>query len=143
MYTLFILMRSDLESLNPGKMAAQATHAANDFQSQAQEIMKFEFKQWCGETDEPGCWKAGTFGTTIVLDGKTEEHITNAINDLDSFFEGVANFNSGIITDSSYPLKDGTFTHLIPLVTCAWIFVDRDLPQWKDYSKKWKLGLLK
>ena len=102
---LYILMRTDLDSLTPGKAMAQAAHAANQFQT----YTKFSVK------DTP--WFDGGFGTTIVLGVTTEKEmieITQAA--VEDGFEG------GVITDSSYPIRDGSVTHHLPLMTCGYAF---------------------
>ena len=53
---LYILMRNDMDSLNPGKGMAQAAHASNHFMFWNSDDM--EFKKWCS-------YRA--FGVTIVL----------------------------------------------------------------------------
>jgi peptidyl-tRNA hydrolase len=57
-YRLYILMRNDLQSLTPGRAAAQASHASNAF------IHKFgkraDVKEWQRQTEQG-------FGTAIVL----------------------------------------------------------------------------
>ena len=59
MNVLYILMRTDMDSMNPGKAMAQASHASNAF------VFRFGkenlVKQWQGETQQG-------FGTVLVLD---------------------------------------------------------------------------
>jgi peptidyl-tRNA hydrolase len=62
---LYILMRTDLPSMGPGRAAAQASHASNAFWHKY------------GKTKEAQAWAASTkqgFGTAIVL-GATLEQI--------------------------------------------------------------------
>ncbi|AKF13490.1 putative aminoacyl-tRNA hydrolase [Sinorhizobium phage phiN3] len=113
---LYILMRTDLASLNPGKMAAQASHAAN-------------MSVGSGRKDAPNlvyAWERETpshCGTTIVLDGGSMENINDIINEIAvKNFGSDAEFSYGIWHDPSYPLRDGNFTHLIPLDVCGWVF---------------------
>jgi peptidyl-tRNA hydrolase len=103
-------MRTDLDSLNPGKAMAQAAHAANQF--------AFEFKG--NEFLER--WEAETgfgFGTTIVLAIEDEADL----NYYTSYAEDMG-LPNGITHDPSYPIRDGKVTHLLPLDTCGYIFSD-------------------
>ena len=110
---LFILMRNDLDSLNPGKACAQAAHAANDFMMDMiildGSTVYEPFKEWVGE--------GGTFGTTVVL-GVSEYQLYDILN-LANKCKGVF---SNKILDSTYPIRDGKVVHHIPLVTCGWVF---------------------
>jgi len=124
---LYILARSDLASMNAGKLAAQCCHAANDFTAtmdrlnSIQEINDsdehvdtlYQYNEWLNESE------ARTFGTTIILDGIDEKTILN-LNERFLFFQK----NSGIIVDDTYPVRDGQVTHLIPLITCMWVFAE-------------------
>ncbi len=117
---LYILMRNDMNSLNPGKMVAQGAHAAN------------QFSAWCERHAEDPMWadahamslewkeQAEDFGTTICL-GVNGQTLTSAI----AFLIG-AGFPAGITHDPSYPFQDGETLHLLPLNTCGWVFGDKD-----------------
>jgi len=119
---LYILMRNDLDSLNPGKACAQAAHAANDVQSllesentaiyfpKAQNL----FYEWKNSANR-------TFGTTIVLEAPWDE-IKETIDHIQNISAGYTNN----IHDPTYPIRDGQVTHLIPLNTCAWVFGERN-----------------
>lgn len=113
---LYILMRTDLVSMNSGKGMAQAAHASNAFVHHVNNAVKTV-------TDDTfvHVWQKQTpqgFGTTIVLavpDEKTmQELVESAI--ADGFF-------AGIVHDPGYPVRDGRVTHEIPLNTCAYIFL--------------------
>lgn len=110
-------MRTDMASMNPGKAVAQGAHAANIFG----EIMHTppfdnspffdEFREWQG---------IRMFGTTITL----------GVN-LDQLYEknrkaSDAGFICGICHDPTYPLRDGDYTHLIPVDTCGYIFGSKE-----------------
>lgn len=116
--TLFILMRNDLESMTAGKACAQAAHAANATSHHMltkvnDKVLKEEFSFWETQT------KQG-FGTTIVL-GATEQEMKSVVELLQE------KFVSGVVHDPTYPVRDGKVMHLIPVDTCAYIFVpDRD-----------------
>ncbi len=114
---LYILMRTDLASLNSGKGMAQATHAANQMVYEIQCGKNPLAQQYLNE------WQAQTnagFGTCIVLGAKIaeiEETIGYAVND---------GKIGGIVHDPTYPLRDGEVVHLIPLDTCGYLFGRKD-----------------
>lgn len=117
-YALYILMRTDLASLNPGKAMAQANHAYGALKKRVRTHlgMQKEFIGWMDQTDQE-------FGTTLVL-GATEGEIKEVL-DRASRFYGKTTL-SGWIHDPTYPLRDGAVTHLIPLNTCAFLFARRE-----------------
>lgn len=126
--TLYILMRDDLTSLNPGKGMAQAAHAANAFVHRLSRVNKRHpihalYKAWARETPQG-------FGTTIVLAGtvnRFEKSIELVESDGGLSIGGDPDpFVFGTINDPTYPLRDGRFTHLIPLDTCCYLFCDRE-----------------
>jgi peptidyl-tRNA hydrolase len=105
---LYIILRSDLASMTPGKAAAQAAHAANQLTS-----------KWDHKTHGIDWWllEGDGFGTVITLEGDEQDCITTAER-----FKGEM-IPHGIIEDPSYPIPDGAVVHKIPLVTCAYVFV--------------------
>ena len=131
---LYILMRSDLESLNPGKMVAQGAHAANQFAYAMGKVranvarmadqdsdyraprhtieLMAMFNQW--ETSTPQ-----GFGVTITLD------VTGPILPLVVEAAERMKLPAGVTHDPSYPIRDGSVTHLIPLDTCGYVFGDK------------------
>ena len=123
---LYILMRNDLDSLNPGKAMAQASHATNlfleDYEEFCQtrnalsEVSGFDMNIIKGVNE----WERSTpqgFGTVIVLENDIYS-IENVINNFMMY-----GYLCGIVHDPTYPLKDGSFVHHIPLNTCAYVFV--------------------
>lgn len=108
----YILMRRDMESMNPGKAMAQASHAYGALRKAIKEKLNIQpdFIAWMDTTEQD-------FGTTIVL-GSDEGGIGMAI--------GKARKNilmcSGWVHDPTYPVRDGRVTHAIPVNTCAFIF---------------------
>lgn len=114
---LYILMRTDLASMNSGKGMAQATHAANqmvyEIQAGNDGVAKAYLDEWQKQTGDG-------FGTCIVLGAKIaeiEETVGCAVND------GAI---GGIVHDPTYPLRDGEVVHLIPLDTCGYLFGRKD-----------------
>lgn len=115
MHTLYILMRNDLDSLSSGKAMAQASHASNAFVHQAEKLA-FSNEEVLGSLEE---WRGETtqgFGTVIVLGGSMND-IVDTIDMMQK------DYICEIVHDPTYPIKDGDVTHLIPLNTCAYVFV--------------------
>lgn len=115
---LYVLARNDLDSLNPGKLAAQVNHAGtkfvydafkNDIDDSKTEL-DIMFKSWIES--------ANGFGTCIVLEAPIDK-----IEGLDKnpLFPPSTTM-IGVVKDPSYPVRDGAITHLIPLTTCAYVF---------------------
>ncbi len=116
---LYILMRTDLDSMNPGKAMAQASHAGSTFVHNAEPGYNVDeelFNAWQKETSQG-------FGTVLVL-GVTEVQMRTAVAVAESF--GVDKFPCEIIHDPTYPLQDGDTTHFIPVDTCGYIFGDKE-----------------
>ena len=107
---LYVLMRTDLASMNPGKACAQATHAANQCVAQGRDVAKL-LEEWAADRG---------FGTCIVLGVPGPEMMVEAVH-----AARAAGVHAGVTHDPSYPLRDGNFTHLIPLDTCAYLFGER------------------
>lgn len=121
---LYILMRRDIDSLCPGKMAAQACHAANacvyninlmDQSDIGYDPCRKMLKEWQEQSDGQG------FGTTIILSASDIEQVAEILNLIRAESTEIST-RTGIIHDETYPLKDGSFTHLIPLDTCGYVF---------------------
>lgn len=120
---LYILMRSDMDSMNTGKAVAQGAHAANQFvfnltqrpgtDTPAQHVIKIDqYDRWKEETGQG-------FGVTVTLD------VTGDILPRVVLFARTAGFEAGVTHDPSYPLRDGSVTHLLPLDTCGYIFGEK------------------
>jgi peptidyl-tRNA hydrolase len=113
-FYLYILMRNDMDSLNPGKAVAQGAHAAHVFarkMSKNNSNFKREFKKWESTLG---------YGTVITKEG-TEAEITLVLDT--AINEGYD--ECGWIEDPTYPLRDGKVTHYFPCLTCAYIFAPR------------------
>ena len=129
---LYILMRTDMDSMNPGKAMAQASHASNAFVSNAEPGYNIDeelFNAWQGSTPQG-------FGTVLVL-GVNEAQMRTAVEVAESF--GVDKFPCDIIHDPTYPLQDGDTTHFIPLDTCGYIFGDKEDPLLEAIIGKFEL----
>lgn len=114
---LYILMRSDMDSLTPGKACAQAAHAANEAVAAAAAVgLGGMLDEWEGD---------GEFGTTVVLEAP-DEYWVDRLTEVHG-----ADSVAGVVVDESYPLRDGSVTHRLPVKTCGWWLGDEaDLPYW-------------
>lgn len=126
---LYILMRNDLESMNPGKAMAQASHASNAFWMHAVQYIngsvKVETEVGEAIADLASAWQQETaqgFGTVLVLE-VNETRMRTAATVAESL-----GFVSGVVHDPTYPLPDGDTCHFIPLDTCAYVFGDKNDP---------------
>lgn len=120
---LYILMRDDLGSMNPGKAMAQASHASNAFWKTIND--KFLDKKNDDITRLANMWQLETnqgFGTVLVLavNEATMREVVIAARKL--------NYLSDIIHDPTYPLVDGDVVHYLPIDTCAYVFIDKNDP---------------
>ena len=93
---LYILMRNDMTSMNPGKAMAQASHASNQFVATLPRDARDIYNEWL---------QCEGFGTVLA-------------RSLDLV--------SGVVHDPTYPIQDGTATHYVPVDTCAYIFGNKD-----------------
>jgi peptidyl-tRNA hydrolase len=122
---LYIIARNDLKSMNPGKLAAQASHAANAFVHHFHGYMRDNsaktggnpadqlnkaFYEWENSTPQ-GC------GTVLVLEGKMID-----ISYTVKLFNGMG-YIAGVFNDPTYPVLDGDVVHYVSLDTCAYVFV--------------------
>lgn len=115
--TLYIIMRSDIADMNPGKGMAQAAHAQADFDSKMQKIAtRFdEMENRDSLMSDYAAWiENRSFGRTIVLSATKEEIQNIAANGTLSDFT----------KDPDYPWRNyyGE-TFLREEITCGWIFV--------------------
>lgn len=118
---LYLLPRTDMASMNSGRVAAQVSHAANHFvHHMAQADVREEFDEetksayfkWSHETNQG-------FGTAIVLDGGKLSSIEEVYK-----ITKAMGYQTGITVDPTYVIKDGDVVHLVPDVpTVAWVFV--------------------
>jgi peptidyl-tRNA hydrolase len=122
-HVLYILMRNDITSMNPGKAMAQASHASNAFIHQTdayirsfikRDVMIEDLNRYVNE------WQNETgygFGTVLVLEGRMSEFkpIIRTFKALD--------YMADVITDPTYPILDGEVVHHVNLETCAYVFV--------------------
>lgn len=111
---LYIIMRRDIQDMNPGKAMAQAAHAQADFDAWAR-VIKQQPDQYGPLIAEFDRWKENrSFGVTLVLHENLEQikEITR-----NTFF-------SDVTVDPTYPWRNyygDVFTS--EEVTCAWVFL--------------------
>ncbi len=108
---LYIIARLDIPDMNPGKLAAQACHAGNDFTEYARSnstITDFEFQK----TFE--CWKGDrTFGTTYTLESNWYD-ADLAVRECQHY---------GFVYDPTYPFRNHyRETFVMDIETIAWCF---------------------
>jgi peptidyl-tRNA hydrolase len=129
---LYILMRTDLASMNPGKAVAQGTHAANQCVWEISQKMVAQMEQTPPslqkDDDELAAllkeWEDESgkgFGTCICL-GVTERQMRAKVETAQRL-----GLHAGITHDPTYPLQDGDSFHLIPLDTCGFVFGRKDM----------------
>lgn len=125
---LYILARNDMASLNPGKLAAQCSHASNAFVHDVQSNRPEDpmFAEWQAATSQG-------FGTVLTLAVNQEQMRTAAEVAVDM---GLC---AGIVHDPTYPLIDGETVHFIPVDTCAYIFADKNDPMTRMIVGKFSL----
>ncbi len=109
---LYLLVRTDMDSMNAGKAMAQVAHAGTKFVyhtciGSKSPYLK-EIYNWLGPNG---------FGTKIVLAVPSLEKLQDTIDT--AVIEG---YPGDVVYDETYPLRDGQFTHYIPVITCGYIF---------------------
>jgi peptidyl-tRNA hydrolase len=123
---LYILMRNDIQSMNPGKAIAQGSHAANafvhHFHGYAQEYNSKSVHEGIETSTINGFneWERSTpqgFGTVLTLEARMAD-----ISPVVSIFKSMG-YVAGVVHDPTYPIVDGEVVHYIPLNTCAYVFI--------------------
>lgn len=122
-YRLYIVPRTDMASMTPGKTMAQVSHASNQFSffmdNYGREEAAKHYKEWCGTK---GC------GTAIILAPPK-----NTINQHDLFMEKLPLLRkngliSDVTVDESYSVKDGDAVHYIPgVITAMYYFATSEI----------------
>lgn len=127
---LYIIMRSDIPDMNPGKLAAQAAHVASDFEHWVKHI-ESQPDQYSELLYQIAEWRKGAIscGTTICLSA-TKDEILETIR--------ITDFSGGFV-DPTYPWKNwyGTL-FLTEELTGSWFFVcdenEKDLELLKKFN---------
>lgn len=117
--TLYCVARTDMESMTPGRVAAQISHASTKAmfeilkEDKTTEIYKM-FDTWINEADG--------FGTTIVLQPNSNEQE----KEFDFLLKSTENnelIHAGKVIDPEYFIKDGKTFHIVENVTtCVYFF---------------------
>lgn len=113
--TLYILMRSDIPDMNPGKAMAQAAHAQADFDTFIEDNCGPDYTQENTLLRNVCTWKEDrSFGRTIVLEA-TREKMREVIN----------NCTYGDHTiDPTYPWRNYYDKMFVTQeLTCSWVFI--------------------
>lgn len=123
---LYIIMRKDIQDMNPGKAMAQAAHAQSDFDSHLfpvdiPDALEFQRAVWEWRGDR-------SFGVTLVLHEPLE-----VINQITSVMP-----HSGVTVDPTYPWRNFYGDLFVSSeVTCAWVFVYTE--EEAEYMKQFSL----
>lgn len=133
-HRLYIIMRADIYQMNPGKLGAQAGHAASKFvldvlankDNAASLKLKDQMHEWAGDRG---------FGTKITLEATA--------NEINKIFADMAPYTiqTGRVVDPTYPFTNyfGQFFTSEEL-TCMYVFVPDDAPkEVRDYLKAFNL----
>ncbi|AXH72542.1 MAG: hypothetical protein [Caudoviricetes sp.] len=132
-YKFYYIPRTDMDSMTPGRMIAQATHAAQNFSEymkvisnnpivfEKSEILINRYNDWKYETNF-------NYGTTIVLKPNTSYNQVDEFNNMESFFldkkEELACYK---VIDPEYFIKDGLTNHTLrDICTGIYFFGTRD-----------------
>lgn len=113
----YIIVRNDMHSMTPGRIAAQAAHATSalhtfDWDVPEYVFLKRLFAEWSDETEQG-------FGTTIVLSASPEEiFILNEL--LENFSKKL--IYAEVINDPDYVIKDGLEIFSASVNTCFSVF---------------------
>lgn len=111
----YVIMRTDLASLNPGKAMAQAHHNYGALKRAARfssdEELVAQYLKWQEISGQD-------FGTVITLGG-SEGEINDALVRVGRI---KAHVLSGWVWDDTYPVVDGETLHSIRLNTNAFVF---------------------
>lgn len=142
---VYVLARTDLPSMNAGKLAAQVHHAG--VQMMAQYGGRLKVQEYVADGNAQGAFG---FNTTIVL-GATLTDIQERTQQAQAAGDHVVLFNT--VTDPSYPffvqnaevadlipehvaqaikqMPDGKILMVRSEVTCAWFLGDRNNPAFR------------
>ena len=128
---LYIIVRTDIYDMNPGKLGAQTAHAASKFTTEV--FLNKSNKQLASAFND---WEGGRgFGTKITL-AATESDILGL-----TYFANALGQANGTIVDPSYPFRNyfgDVFT--AEELTCGYVFVTEETPQEVlDYLRKFPL----
>lgn len=105
--TLYIIMRRDIQDMNPGKAMAQSAHAQADFEHAAvfsPGNLSNEYKNWCEDR---------AFGRTLV--------VYATLNEIREIVD--RSYCAGMVTDPTYPWRNYYGELCVSEeITCGWVF---------------------
>lgn len=111
--TLYIIMRTDIADMNPGKGIAQGSHATSDFEQWMRGIRQQpeQYGELIAEYDR---WREDrSFGRVIVLEATLDQMAEVAMQ---------SDF-AGLTTDPTYPYRNWYGdVFLAEEITCMWVF---------------------
>lgn len=122
----YMLVRTDLKSMTPGRVAAQTSHAANHMSSVASSSGNQNYVDWAHETLQ-------NYGTAIVLDGGSLQEIEQLLEEIEATTHD--DTLAGFTLDPSYSVRDGTFTHYVETKTVGWVLTQKNSKAAKLLSK--------
>jgi Peptidyl-tRNA hydrolase PTH2 len=120
---LYLLMRTDLNSLNPGKACAQAHHAGTQLANRMRgsllkPLLRDWYVTWTNQAEE--------YGTVLCL-GCNEAQMKHYLEEA-----RIRGLLFGCVIDPTYPIQDGQVTHLLPLTTCGYIMAPKSEASFLD-----------
>lgn len=140
-YRLYIIPRTDMESMTPGKSMAQVSHASNQFSILMENHGKDEIMDM---TDYDSWMGSKGFGTAIILSAsgspRNQDILFKEAHDR-LVKEGII---AGLTVDDSYSVSDGLTTHYIPnVITALFYFATPEqsrmyMPEFDLDRREWK-----
>lgn len=117
---LYILARTDIYQMNPGKLAAQAAHAATQF---VFDVLDSNDKELITSLHEWRAQGGGGFGTKITL-AATQDQIQETV-----LWMQAQGFASDVVIDPTYPFTNhyGEFFTAREM-TCGYVFAPANTP---------------
>ena len=125
-YKFYFIPRTDMASMTPGRMIAQATHAAQNFSEYVKNIRNktistyplplavCKYTEWINETPY---W----YGTSIILKPNTISNQCEEFTDMQNYFLKNNSVICYKLIDPEYFIKDGKTYHLLENV-CTGIY---------------------
>ena len=128
---LYAIMRTDIPQMNPGKGMAQAMHLQQvASQICEQGIYRDIYDKWKRES------RQGSFGTTIVLEGSSEDARKLQGNIIEEYKNSAFDF-IGFAQDDEYPMKKCVW-RILHTVSSYWVFYLCSRTKSQGYhSRKW------
>ena len=122
---LYLIVRTDMDSMTPGRIAAQTAHGHGAMEV----LLNTEVDSLLASWND---WKAYRgFGTTLVLQNIDIDSNRVSLEEIELKLQVVNGYGKTIIStyvlDETYPIKDGSTVHLVSVKTVLAVFVvDRE-----------------